>query len=867
MKSGSTMWRGLLAVLLVVNIACLAFASPAGPLYLANLLAHLALGLAFAVSCALWWWRHRSSKSIGVLLLLLSAVAGMALVVVGNRRGLEALVWTHVELAVAGCIALLDVSRPGRLRRLSMAGLVAVLVVVGVVRLLAREDTASPAGFSNPPAPLSMAEQAMGGEDGPFYPSAVSTRSGGWLAEGDLSGSAGCGRAGCHPGVLAEWSSSAHRFSGLDNPWYRRTYEEMRKVSGPVAARWCAGCHTPALLVTGAADRPVDEMASAPTAAEGVSCTVCHTISKVKSSLGQADYELEIPAIHRLATSRSFFTRTLYDLLVRANPEPHRLAYDRPVLRSAELCATCHKGHMDVSVNRYKFLGIMNDYDPWQSTSASGQGMTQSVHFPEPKSCVDCHMPPVKTGDAAGAGGHLRSHRFAAANTAGPFLRGDVQQMQAVVESLKSGLSMEIFAMSKGQPPAEVGSESPEERAENLYAPLDRIPATLRRGESTRFDVVLRSRDIGHMFPGGKYVLKDIWVEFQAIDDRGRILFWSGKEDSSGNVDPGAHFVSNLWINSDGRKLERYDIWAARAAVFAQRIEANTAFVVRFRLEVPPDAGDRITLVSRLKHRAFRPAFTDWVFEGSGKAPPRLPVVTIAETSRTLPVVDAGAALPDMSRLAMKPASDAERWNDYAFGLANRGDFILSRKAFGVLRSLRPDDAEVWTTLGNLEWALGNMEQARGPLGKALSLDPRLPRAHYYLGLVEQADGRYDEALEHLRAALNGYPREASVWGEVGRTLFLKANYREAVSAFGKSLAINPENPPLHFLLALCHRALGNQDLSRRHQALFYRLQESPLSQEQVGPYLKANPDSNYERQPLHEHHSVPLENLSLNGG
>ncbi len=860
--SRSRWWLWGLAGLLVVNSVYLASAAaPVGSWYLANVLLHLILGLGLMAPLTIWMWRRRGSRAgIGWALLLLSALAGLALVVLGNRSALRPLVWAHLGLAIVGFTVLLTTVH--RRWRAAFAGLVAVALVASLARLRAGEPATRPAPFSNPKAPLTMSEQAMGGEKGPFYPAALSTRGGGRLPETVFARPESCGRAGCHPDIVAEWSASAHRFSGLDSPWYRRSFEEVRQVVGELPARWCAGCHTPALLVTGGLDASAGRMATSATAKAGVSCMVCHAVSRVESSMGQGDYEIDVSALHRLANSPRPVTRWLHDLLLRADPEPHRRAYRRPVLASAEFCAACHKAHVDVPVNRYRHLGVMNDYDPWQSTSASGQGMTQSIYFPEPKSCSDCHMPAVPSADAGGEGGKVRSHRFAAANTAGPFLRGDQRQLQAVTDFLKAGkITMEIFAMSKGRPQSEGGSESPQQRAENLYAPLDRIPATLRRGESTRFDVVLRSRGIGHMFPGGKYVLKDAWVEFQAVDDRGRVLFWSGREDASGRVESGAHFVSNLWIDGEGRKSERYDVWATRAAVFAQRIEPHTAFVVRFRLDVRPDAGDRITLVSRLKQRTFRPRFTEWVFAGSGRVP-RLPVVTMAETAMTLPVVDAGAELPDMTRPTMDPKVDAERWNDYAFGLANRADFILSRKAFKVVLALKPDYADGWTTLGNLEWAIGNMPEARVLLQRALGVDPHLARAHYYLGLVDQAEGHYDPALEHLRAAAQRYPRDPRVWGEIGHTLLLKAQYREAAEAFDKALAINPETASIHFMLTLVHRALGNQQLSQRHHALFNRFRDDPLSQRLVGAYLKTDPDANFERQPLHEHRSVPLDGI-----
>ena len=43
----------------------------------------------------------------------------------------------------------------------------------------------------------------------------------------------------------------------------------------------------------------------------------------------------------------------------------------------------------------------------------------------------------------------------------------------------------------------------------------------LRRGDSVRVDVVVRTRKVGHFFPGGTVDAFDTWVELKAVDDKG----------------------------------------------------------------------------------------------------------------------------------------------------------------------------------------------------------------------------------------------------------------------------------------------------------------------------------------------------------
>jgi len=41
---------------------------------------------------------------------------------------------------------------------------------------------------------------------------------------------------------------------------------------------------------------------------------------------------------------------------------------------TAEFCSSCHKVHLDVAVNRYRWIRGFNEYDNWQASGVSGQG-------------------------------------------------------------------------------------------------------------------------------------------------------------------------------------------------------------------------------------------------------------------------------------------------------------------------------------------------------------------------------------------------------------------------------------------------------------------------------------------------------------
>src|SRR5262249_6176296 len=151
-------------------------------------------------------------------------------------------------------------------------------------------------------------------------------------------------------------------------------------------------------------------------------------------SMGNGGFMIDYPPLHELANSKNKYIRTLDRFLTYLNPEPHRRSFMKPFMRTdaPEFCASCHKVHLDVPVNNYRWFRGFNDYDNWQASGVSGQG-ARSFYSPAATStCVDCHMPTVPSEDPGRhANGTVHSHRFPAANTAVPFVNHDQAQMKA----------------------------------------------------------------------------------------------------------------------------------------------------------------------------------------------------------------------------------------------------------------------------------------------------------------------------------------------------------------------------------------------------------------------------------------------------
>jgi Flp pilus assembly protein TadD len=927
----------LLAVLFLTALYLFAWPSANVPYFTAVIL-HLLAGivlLIFLVFALRGILRPASTTSrIGWILIASGGVLGVVLIQTGTRREEWPLLYAHIGSCVAGGALLASAwaGKHGFLTRGPVAGftrsamlLAAATLAVSGAWWLRTVPWAKAHRIQNPAMAPGTMNSEGDGQGGPFFPSSAQTAHGGEIPANYFTESGTCQR--CHADIYKEWQSSAHHFSSFNNAWYRKSIEYMQDTVGVTPSKWCAGCHDPALLFSGMFKRPIREVEDTPAGQAGLGCMMCHSIAKVKSTMGQGDFQLEYPALHRLAASQNPLVRRLHDFLTELNPEPHRRVFLKPFMRTqtAEFCSTCHKVHLDVPVNHYRWVRGFNEYDNWQASGVSGEG-ARSFYYPaKSQSCADCHMPMTHSADAGNIAGNVHSHRFPAANTALAYINDDTAQLNETEKFLTDKeVSVDIFALSpetgaavtqavthantaasvnvptpalattfavgeEAEPsiPANASQESATPIA-LLTAPLNRSTASVRRGKTYRVDAVVRTRKLGHFFPGGTVDAYDCWLELKAVDDQGRTIFWSGRAEDGGKgpVDPGAHFYRSLQIDAHGNPINKRNAWATRAAVYVRLIPPGAADTIHYRLQIPPNAGGRIHLTARLNYRKFAwwntqfsfagareardeneprsPNFDDahYVFTGDpakvpggSKGIPSLPIVAMAEHSVDLNVLPTTAGEPDPKVVLNR--DDWTRWNDYGIGLFLQGDLTGAGGAFEKITQIAPENPDGWVNLGRVRVQEGNLTAAGQALEHALSLNPHLARAHFFYARMLRNRGRYDEAATHLREVLQQYPRDRVVHDDLGRIYFLQRLYPEAVKEFNATLAIDPEDLEANYNLMLCNTGLGRPEAASEYRKRYLRFKSDESAQTLTGPYLRAHLEDNLERQPIHEHVSA----------
>jgi Tfp pilus assembly protein PilF len=907
--------------LLLLNSAYLRFFSEPTLPYFVQVAVHPVLGIALAAAAARTIAMH--ATRLPRALLGLGLVLGLVVLIVGATTPHRVLVNAHVTVSATGAALMLAYvwRAAGQLRGTWIIAAVrtSVAIVVGAVLAIGlqghRRDAERLAldRIENPSiAPLTM-DQEGPGPSSPFFPSSANTNVGGTIPANFFMTADSCAR--CHRDIYEQWRSSVHHFSSFNNQWYRKSIEYMQDVTGTRPSKWCAGCHDHAVFFNGRFDRPIKEQIDTPEAQAGLSCTSCHSITRVHSSMGQGDFEIEYPPLHDLAASERPALRTMHDALLYLAPAPHRRTFMKPFHReqTAEFCSACHKVHLDVPVNSYRWIRGFNEYDNWQASGVSGQG-ARSFYYPRaPQSCADCHMPMVDSTDPAAKNGMVRSHRFAAANTALPFVNRDQVQLKAVEDFLRDGqISVDVFGITRagagttspgGPTPAGplqlssafgVGEESGTFGAGGIRStapaaivlgPLDKAPVSVRRGESVRVEVVVRTRKVGHFFPGGTVDGFDVWVEFEAVDETGRVLLHSGAvgDNGHGPVDPGAHFYRSLQLDAHGNPINKRNAWMTRSVAYVRLIPPGAADTVHYRLQIPRDAGRRIFLRARVNYRKFAWWNTQWAFAGvrdasaphaaatrdyddggwtftgdtsrvSGeiKAIPDLPTTVMAQAEATVTVVDGTST--DTPVTQVMDRSVRERWNDYGIGLLLQGDLKGAEDAFLKVVAMDPSYADGPVNVARARLLEGEIDSGIAMLEKALAISPRLAKAHYFLGTALKTLGRYPETLDHLQAALEQYPRDRVVLDEMGHVQFLERRFDDAIRTLRKALAVDPEDLAAHYNLMLCYQGRGETALASRERALYERFKADEAAQAIAGSHRLQSPEDNNESQSIHEH-------------
>ncbi|MBX7223319.1 MAG: tetratricopeptide repeat protein [Blastocatellia bacterium] len=666
----------------------------------------------------------------------------------------------------------------------------------------------------------------------PFAPSNARTTTGTFIRQEDFIPATRC--AGCHTEAHSQWNESVHRNS-FREPFYQANVKHLIKDRSLAVTRHCESCHNPVALFSGALSdkakfaRPFDE--------EGVTCAVCHSIQSTTTE-GIGSYVIAPPAL----LERADGTRVaqVSDEELRADIESHRRAMMRPLLKTPEFCAACHKAAVVPEMNQRKWLRSFAVYDEWQQ-SAFSQETTQPLAKRDRQSCQSCHMPQMNG---------IPSHRWPGANTAVPDFYGFKDQFAATEKLLKSGiLTIEIFPRGSLQPSAY--SHQPETTKEQFKILNSQFSILT-------VDVVVANRGVGHAFPAELRDIFEAWLEVAVTDAAGEEIFHSGAIRPDGKLDEEAHAYRTVPIDDQGQPITRHDIWNTRMGAFDRHIPAGRADLGRFQIPVTAATTYPLTIQAKVNYRRLNRNFTDWVALTQPVKP--APVVEMAARSVTLS--------PQSSATGPQPF---QAWRSYGVALFDQQQYEAAVFAFDRAHNLAADQTQKVSVL--IDGAMTRLRleragtapdilsEAEKALTQALALEPQHPRARYWLALLRIKRFQYTEAVTILRQLSVEFPRDRQVWMQLGNLFLLQYQDGEAMTAFQKVLEIDPDDPEAHQKIAGLLWRSGDYPAAKREQAKYTSYHNDNAGETLRRAYLRQHPGL-FQSWPWREFGDNPIGSL-----
>lgn len=409
----------------------------------------------------------------------------------------------------------------------------------------------------------------------------------GAIAARSLANSKSCGTAGCHRQIYEEWLPSAHRYASMDD-MFQRVQALMARETSPEHTRYCAGCHDPISLFSGAKNSGNITLSSLG-ADEGVSCLVCHSI--VQSDVqGNGDYTILVPERYAFEEGDGAAAKFVSDFLIRTYPQHHVRSYSRSLYKTAEFCGACHKQYIDKDVNTDigKVQG-QNQYDSWKNSR---------WHHPEEPgqtvSCRECHLPLVASHDPArgdaidvnrsAADGFHRSHRTLGGNQYIPRVH-DLPNHDEHIALTEKWLRGEIEV-------PEIADRWTKGAVVNMSV---QAPKSVAPGESFAVQVQLQNNKTGHDFPTGPLDMIESWIEIKVEDQDGRVLYHTGAMGADGKV-----IEPQVWFKAEGfdrrrQLIDRHNLWDLVGARYKRSLFPGVTDSVQVPLTCPSMARERVS--------------------------------------------------------------------------------------------------------------------------------------------------------------------------------------------------------------------------------------------------------------------------------
>lgn len=138
------------------------------------------------------------------------------------------------------------------------------------------------------------------------------------------------------------------------------------------------------------------------------------------------------------------------------------------------------------------------------------------------------------------------------------------------------------------------------------------------------------------------------------------------------------------------------------------------------------------------------------------------------------------------------PAVDMYKQFDHAIELGEKNEDAAAIAEWNALAVDHPDDARVQSNLGGELAKTGRYQEAVAHLKRALELNPQFNAVHGQLGSALMKMGLAEEAIAEFQSALAIYPGSPELHNSYGSALVKNGQIAEAMTEFATAAGLNP---------------------------------------------------------------------------
>jgi Flp pilus assembly protein TadD len=163
----------------------------------------------------------------------------------------------------------------------------------------------------------------------------------------------------------------------------------------------------------------------------------------------------------------------------------------------------------------------------------------------------------------------------------------------------------------------------------------------------------------------------------------------------------------------------------------------------------------------------------------------------------------------DSGKVARMSERDADRFE--SVGVMRVEDKTTERPE-NAAKAAEPSTAREYLERGRELLAENRLNEAIAALSTAVSLDPKLARAHSLLAVAYDRKGLHERARESYQRAVGADESDAQALNNLGYSLYLNGNYRAAVERLKRAAKLAPGDARVLNNLALAQFHLGKYD-------------------------------------------------------